>query len=246
MQAAFQKHTDNGVSKTINLPNDATTADIERAYSLAYELKCLGITVFRDGCKGAQVLNVGVEEKKVEDQRAAQSMLPGLASIKARPSVVQGATHRVETPVGTAFITVNRDENDEPLEVFINIGRAGSDILAVAEALGRLISLNLRTPSSLTQREKLEQVVDQLRGIAGSRSLGFGANRVLSLPDALAGVLATYVSSDVEPAMPAGIQENLPLLSPEVRGDLCPKCGWAAFVHEEGCKKCHFCGHSEC
>ena len=101
-------------------------------------------------------------------------MLPGLATLKPRPKIVHGATHRVETPVGTAFITVNCDDDGEPLEAFVNIGRAGSDILAMAESMGRMISLVLRTPSPLSQREKVEQLVDQLKGIAGSRSHGFG------------------------------------------------------------------------
>jgi ribonucleoside-diphosphate reductase alpha chain len=249
MQAAFQKHTDNGVSKTINLPNSATTADIERAYGLAYELGCLGITVFRDGCKGDQVLNVGTTEKLRD--RGAQTMLPGLATIRPRPNVVRGATHRVETPVGTAFITVNCDDSGEPLELFVNIGRAGSDILALAESMGRMISLVLRTPSPLSQREKVEQLVDQLRGIAGSRSLGFGVNRVLSLPDAIGQVLSEYLyeeahTIEVTPANAAGL---LPLSNGSVApaiGDLCPKCGVAAYVREEGCKKCHSCGYSEC
>jgi ribonucleoside-diphosphate reductase alpha chain len=243
MQAAFQKHTDNGVSKTINLPNDASREDIERAYLLAYELGCLGITVFRDGCKGEQVLNVGTDDK-VED-RPTQTMLPGLATIKPRPKVARGATHRVETPVGSAFITVNCDDEGEPLEVFVNIGRAGTDILAVAEAMGRLISLQLRTPSPLTQREKVEQLSDQLRGIAGSRSFGFGVNKVLSLPDAIGQVLSEYVLADSKIGASA---PTLPVAEDVfyAAGDLCPKCGVAAYVREEGCKKCHSCGYSEC
>jgi ribonucleoside-diphosphate reductase alpha chain len=254
MQAAFQKYTDNGVSKTINLPKEATHEDIERAYSLAYSLGCLGITVFRDGCKGTQVLNVGVDEKPKEaataDIRSAQTMLPGMATLKPRPKVVRGATHRVETPVGTAFITVNCDEDGEPLEAFVNIGRAGSDILAMAESMGRMISLVLRTPSPLTQREKLEQLVDQLKGIAGSRSHGFGPNRVLSLPDAIGQVLTEYLAPD-EPAsigtstVPLLVEQAAPSKAVSV-GDLCPKCGVASYVREEGCKKCHFCGYSEC
>lgn len=248
MQAAFQKHTDNGVSKTINLPNGAREGDIERAYTLAYELGCLGITVFRDGCKGEQVLNVGNVDNA---DRGAQTMLPGMASIRPRPKTVQGSTHRVETPVGTAFITVNLDEAGEPLELFVNIGRAGSDILAMAESIGRLISAVLRTPSPLSQREKVAQLVDQLRGIAGSRSLGFGATRVLSLPDAIGQVLAEYVHDDgsVDIAPTAGVAAGLLAGVDTMRmtvGDLCPKCGVAAYVREEGCKKCHSCGYSEC
>ncbi|HEV3312713.1 MAG TPA: hypothetical protein VG815_19550, partial [Chloroflexota bacterium] len=250
MQAAFQKHTDNGVSKTINLPNNAASDDIERAYGLAYELGCLGITVFRDGCKGAQVLNVGTSDMAVSGP--AQTMLPGLATIRPRPRMVRGATHRVETPVGTAFITVNCDDKGEPLELFINIGRAGSDVLAMAESMGRMVSLVLRTPSPLSQREKVEQLVDQLRGIAGSRSLGFGANRVLSLPDAIGQILGQYLEEAMEAGLDAGQTGTIGLLSVDslpvalAVGDLCPKCGVAAYVREEGCKKCHSCGYSEC
>jgi ribonucleoside-diphosphate reductase alpha chain len=246
MQAAFQKHTDNGTSKTINLPNSATREDVEAAYNLAWNLGCLGITVFRDGCKGAQVLNVGIDEKKeaaaeVLDERATQAPLPGLPAIRARPKKVVGETHRVTTPVGTAFVTVNMDESGEPLEAFVNIGRAGSDVKAFAEALGRLISLVLRTPSPLTQREKIEQIVDQLAGIGGSRSVGFGAQRVLSLPDALAQILEQY-TEQVEDE----IEETGTLSGISLKADICPSCGWATLVHEEGCKKCHSCGHSEC
>lgn len=254
MQAAFQKHTDNGVSKTINLPNDSSPADIERAYALAYELGCLGITVFRDGCKGVQVLNVGVTESPGQTERGAQGMLPGLATIRPRPDVVRGATHRVETPVGTAFITVNFDSDGEPLELFVNIGRAGSDVLAMAESMGRMISLVLRTPSPLSQREKVQQLVGQLRGIAGSRSYGFGVNRVLSLPDAISQVLSEYAEAPqlADVVLPAEAAQDIPKLISNENGkttsvrDLCPKCGVAAYVREEGCSKCHFCGYTEC
>jgi ribonucleoside-diphosphate reductase alpha chain len=252
MQGAFQKYTDNGVSKTINLPNEATRTDVESAYDLAWNLGCMGITVFRDGCKGAQVLNIGIDDKKqaAEEQstsdRSTQVAFPGMASIRARPRTVSGQTHRVETPVGTAYITVNMDESGEPLEAFVNIGSSGSDVMAFSEALGRLISLVLRVPSPLTQREKIQQVVDQLAGIGGSRSVGFGMQRVLSLPDALARVLNDYATGVTESVPPtqaiAGSSED----SPAVKADLCPSCGWATFVHEEGCKKCLFCGHGEC
>jgi ribonucleoside-diphosphate reductase alpha chain len=143
--------------------------------------------------------------------------------------------------MGTAYVTVNMNEAGEPLEAFVNIGSSGSDVMAFAEALGRLISLVLRTPSPLTQREKIAQIVDQLGGIGGSRSVGFGAQRVLSLPDALSQVLNDYTEQVEQHVVRTGM---LPDLS--VKADLCPSCGWAAFAHEEGCKKCHFCGYSEC
>ncbi len=245
MQAAFQRHTDNGVSKTINLPNSAGRDDVEQAYELAWNLGCLGITVFRDGSKGVQVLNVGVGGSKQDalavEQRPTQAPLPGLPSIQPRPRKVSGETHRIETPLGTAYITVNMDERGQPFEAFVTIGSSGSDVMAFAEALGRLISLNLRTPSPLTPRERVAEIVDQLSGIGGSRSVGFGAQRVLSVPDALSQVLAEYAHDEPQPATTIGL---LPDMS--VKADICPSCGWAALAHEEGCKKCHFCGYSEC
>src|SRR5579864_3869194 len=108
--------------------------------------------------------------------------------------------------------------------------------MAFAEALGRLVSLVLRTPSPLTPREKMEQIIDQLSGIGGSRSVGFGAQRVLSLPDALAQVLSQYTSGPREATEATGLLPDLTAL----KADICPSCGWAALAHEEGCKKCHF------
>ena len=124
----------------------------------------------------------------------------------------------------------------------------------MAESMGRMISLNLRTPSPLSQREKVEQLVDQLRGIAGSRSYGFGVNKVLSLPDAIGQVLSEYVGDEPETiqltvANGNGSLDLLPLNNGAAVlavGDLCPRCGVASYVREEGCKKCHSCGYSEC
>jgi ribonucleoside-diphosphate reductase alpha chain len=251
MQAAFQRHTDNGVSKTINLPNSADRADVEQAYTLAWDLGCLGITVFRDGSKGTQVLNVGVDNSQQEaprvGERHTQAPLPGLPAIQPRPRKVRGETHRVETPLGHAYVTVNMDERGEPFEAFVNVGSSGSDVMAFAEALGRLISLNLRTPSPLTPRERVAEIVDQLSGIGGSRSVGFGVNRVLSVPDALAQVLSDYTGEEGREVVSEASPTSIALL-PDIalKGDICPTCGWAALAHEEGCKKCHFCGYSEC
>src|SRR5437870_11101731 len=138
-QAAFQRSTDNGVSKTINLPNNATEEDVARAYRLAWELGCLGITVFRDGCKGEQVLNVGIGTKENVPSAAP-------AVIRPRPRSLNGTTYRTDTPIGTAWITVTETAQKEPFEVFVQVGKGGSDTMAVAEALGRLISLVLRLP----------------------------------------------------------------------------------------------------
>jgi ribonucleoside-diphosphate reductase alpha chain len=239
-QAAFQKATDNGVSKTINLPHSATVEDVARAYLLAWELGCLGITVFRDGCKEG-VLHVGT--RPAEAQVAAA---PAAAVVKPRPRSLSGQTYRVETPLGTAYVVVNETSDAEPFEVFVSVGKAGSDTMAVAEAMGRLISLALRLPSPLSPRRRLEEIVGQLSGIGGGRPLGFGPRRVLSLPDGIARVLAEHLgaASGEPPAGPdpgtRGAEGKL------TAGDICPECGQATFVYEEGCKKCYGCGFNEC
>ncbi len=237
-QAAFQRYTDNGVSKTINLPNHATEDDVASAYRLAWELGCLGITVFRDGCKGEQVLNVGVGAKK--EKGAA---VPAPAVIKPRPRSLNGTTYRTETPIGTAYITINETEEKEAFEVFVQVGKGGSDTMAVAEALGRLISLILRLPSPLSAQRRLEEVISQLSRIGGGQPTGFGSAKILSLPDAIARTLAEHLGQ-IKPA-----SGGVALVGGNGRktiGDLCKECGQATFIYEEGCKKCLSCGFNEC
>ena len=229
----------NGVisHNTINMPNSATEEDIASAYLLAWDLGCLGITVFRDGCKGEQVLNVGLKGRK---EVAAPAAAGASTVIKPRPHSLTGATYRMQTPIGTAFITVNDTQDAEPFEVFVQVGKGGSDTMAVAEALGRLISLVLRLPSPFSAKRRLEEVISQLSRIGGGQPMGFGPAKVLSLPDALARVLAEHIgqvkAAEVEAAV-AG---------PKRIGDLCKECGQATFIYEEGCKKCLSCGYNEC
>lgn len=237
MQAAFQKGVDNAVSKTVNLRHEVGVEEVEKAYLLAYKLGCLGITVFRDGCRSEQVLYAGVgkeEEKKTVS----------LPLIKERPRKVVGVTYRVETPVGTAFVTINANGDNQPLEVFVNVGKAGSDIAADAEAIGRLISLNLRIASSFSPQEVLAQVIDQLEGIGGSQSVGFGKKKVRSLADGIAQVLNEYLGKDGEVVEAVG--EQTPLFAKSGKRDLCPSCGRASLIYEEGCHKCLYCGYSKC
>jgi ribonucleoside-diphosphate reductase alpha chain len=237
-QAAFQRSTDNGVSKTINLPNSASAEDVARAYLLAWEEKCLGITVFRDGCKEG-VLHVGAKTKGADKREAVAGAVP--AVVKPRPRKLAGRTYRMETPLGTAFVVVNENGTGEPFEVFVSVGKAGSDTMAVAEAMGRLISLILRMPSPFTPTRRAEEIVSQLTGIGGARPLGFGAQRVLSLPDGIAQVLAEHLGQvTVQETGPAAQAAKL------TAGDICPECGQATFVYEEGCKKCYGCGFNEC
>jgi ribonucleoside-diphosphate reductase alpha chain len=255
-QAAYQRHTDNGVSKTVNLPNEASVEDVANVYRMAYQEGCLGITVFRDGCKDTQVLHVGSGEKKAAAVAPGAAQVSGETKIKPRPRLVQGVTYRAETPLGAAFVTVNDNGGSEPFEVFLNVGKAGSDTAAVAEAIGRLISLTLRLPSVLSPRDRLKEIANQLSGIGGGRTLGFGVRRVRSLPDAIAQVLSEHVATKGAQA-PAGSSAGQITATAEPRspdpmgdvtaiGDLCPDCGHASLVYEEGCQKCYSCGYSEC
>ena len=178
---------------------------------------------------------------------------------KPRPRKLPGYTFSINTPLGKAFVTINENGGQQPFEVFVNTAKAGSDTAAVSEAIGRLVSYILRLSSSVAPRERLREVWRQLGGIGGGRSLGFGPNRVRSLPDGVAQALSEYL--EVRPGegeAPAGEHENNghrgmhAVVEPGVEqsflrvGDLCPECGQAAVVNEEGCRKCYACGYSEC
>jgi ribonucleoside-diphosphate reductase alpha chain len=178
-------------------------------------------------------------------------------SKKPRPRALVGRTYRVETPLGKAFITVNENGGQHPFEVFINTAKAGSETAAVSEAIGRLISYVLRLPSPIAPRDRLAEVVKQLSGIGGGRSLGFGPHRVRSLPDGVGQVLNEYLKGETDPdVMEKKTSGNghfgeetldeMPRQMPMQMGDLCPECGEATMVNEEGCRKCYTCGYSEC
>jgi ribonucleoside-diphosphate reductase alpha chain len=238
MQAAIQAFVDNSISKTINFPEDITEQDVARAYSLAWRLGCKGLTVYVTGSRKQVILETQATKiGKGTDQYLTEPRKP-------RPSVLHGTTYRTPTPLGSAYITINENGDRTPFEVFANVGKAGSDTAAVAEAIGRLISLTLRMPSPLTAQERLAEVIDQLTGIGGRRPMGFGPNRVRSLPDAVAQVLARHIAL-VEAEQPPE-QLPLPIALPRQKADLCPDCGQAAFVAMEGCRKCVSCGFSEC
>ena len=183
VQAAIQKYVDASISKTVNAPNSHTVADVKELYTLAYDLGCKGITYMREGSREGVLTRKETEEKKTEEVKAEAP------EVKPRPMVVTGVTYQVETPVGQAYVTLNTNGGNQPLEMFINVGKAGSDVTAMAEALGRLISLTLRMTSPIPAIERARKIAAELIGIGGARSLGFGANRVRSLPDAVAKVI---------------------------------------------------------
>src|SRR5437773_1907252 len=195
VQATIQRYTDSSISKTVNAPNSHTVEQVQKLYRLAYETGCKGVTYYRDGSRDAVLTRVE-DERKAEQQQAA--MIEPVTSIQdgvePRPAVVQGYTRQVSAPEGKINVTINSDEHG-PLEVFVNVGKAGSDIAALAEALGRLISLNLRILSPLSQTDRAQEIAEQLRSIGGSRSVGFGMQQVRSLPDAVARALEMHLES---------------------------------------------------
>jgi len=238
MQAALQAFVDASISKTINFPADAEPEDVAHAFQLAWRLGCKGLTVYVTGSRENVVLET--KETKRAKQRSKVSLMS--TEVRPRPHTLTGKTYKIQTPLGTAYTTVNTNGDGEPFEVFLNVGKAGSDTAAVAEAIGRLISLVLRLPSPLSSTRRLKQVVRQLQGIGSGRSLGFGRDRVRSLPDGVAQVLAEHLGL-AEPMEKVKGSEQLPLF-PE--GDLCPECGQGTLVFEEGCRHCYGCGYSEC
>lgn len=266
MQAALQAFVDNSLSKTINFPETATEQDVAVAYQLAWKLGCKGITVYVTGSREKVVLETQATAKKKQTEKPSEVVAqPALwpDAKKPRPRTLPGYTYSIETPLGKAFITINENGERQPFEVFINTAKAGSETAAVSEAIGRLISYILRLMSPIEPAARLQEVFRQLSGIGGGRSLGFGPNRVRSLPDGLAQVLGEYLAQRqerVEGQPFETSQENnghgepLSLLefsaAPEDAshkiGDLCPECGQATVVNEEGCRKCYTCGYSEC
>jgi ribonucleoside-diphosphate reductase alpha chain len=241
MQAAFQDHVDNAVSKTVNFPNQARPEDVERVYLLAYELGVKGVTIYRDGSRQEQVLNIGeVKRKGADNGEAVQMELGprGTAVMPVRPSrspVLRGETREKVTGCGSLYVTVNEDDFG-PREIFANMGKAGGCASASSEAIGRLISLAFRygVPP--------DKIVKQLRGIRCHVPLGFGPNQILSCPDAIGKALADKYHLGGGNGSKAVGQLEMPLALAQ---GACPECG-GAVEHEGGCVVCRSCGYSKC
>jgi ribonucleoside-diphosphate reductase alpha chain len=261
VQAMVQRYTDASISKTVNAPNDHTVEQVQKLYRLAYEMGCKGVTYYRDGSRDAVLTRVEDEKKAAATQVPEIQMVTSIhQGIKQRPAVVQGYTRQVNAPEGKVNVTINSDEQG-PFEVFVNVGKAGSDIAALSEALGRLISLNLQILSPLSPVDRAQEISKQLRGIGGSRSVGFGVQQVRSLPDAVARALEIHIEAAQQAtgnevsahnghdetgnhSLQEPVATNLQPL--KVTGNLCSQCGCNTMVYEEGCKKCYSCGYSEC
>jgi len=222
MQAAFQKYTDNAVSKTVNLPHDATVEDVRKVYNLAFELGCKGVTIYRDGSKENQVLSFAQREKP-EDAF--------MTAVKKRPETLEGFTTKIKTGYGHLYVTVTEYEG-KPFEVFATIGKSGRSTTAKTEAIGRLVSLALR--SGVT----VDKIVAQLKGIGGEYPVFQDGGLVLSIPDAISRVLEKRYLSGAN--APGHHKSEYSLM-----GEKCPECGQTVSF-EEGCMMCHFCGFNKC
>ncbi len=218
MQAAFQKYTDNAVSKTVNLPRNADPGDVVQIYDLAYTLGCKGVTIYRDGSKDRQVLAVS---------KARTAVKP---VVKDRPETLYGFTTKIRTGLGDLYVTVT-EMDDLPFEVFATIGKSGRSTTAKTEAIGRLISLAFRSGI------KVEKVVEQLKGIGGEHPVFQKGGIVRSIPDAISQVLENRYLGGKNGR--AGGEEK------DLMGTACPECG-ETLNFEEGCMLCHFCGYSKC
>jgi ribonucleoside-diphosphate reductase alpha chain len=245
MQATLQRHIDQAISSTINLPREASRDTVERIYRQAWQTGCKGITVYREGAREGILLTAAEAHKT---QTAAEGV-----RIAPRPPMLPGMTFRQTTPLGTAFITVNHTDQGlhEPFEVFVRLGKAGSDLEADAEALGRLISLILRLSSPSSRVARVHEIIEQLEMIGGAHSIHFGPARVRSLADGIARVLARYL----EHAAPGEAVTTLLADAPDTHdsrpplssgADFCPRCRRVAFVSVMGCRQCVECGFREC
>ncbi|MCW5874565.1 MAG: adenosylcobalamin-dependent ribonucleoside-diphosphate reductase [Anaerolineales bacterium] len=262
MQSVLQAFVDNSLSKTVNFPAGATEDDVATAYMLAWELGAKGITVYVTGSRDKVVLETHATAKSKEATPEAKPMAVGESlwneSRKPRPGVIHGTTLKVETPLGAAFVTINENGEDQPFEAFINSAKAGSETAAVSEAIGRLVSYVLRLASPISPIQRLHEIRAQLSGLGGDRQLGLGPRKVRSLPDGVSQAIGQYLEAREagEPANgngnghghheAAGEQATPTAVRAGVRGELCPECGHSTLVNEEGCKKCHSCGFSEC
>ncbi|AHY47573.1 ribonucleoside-diphosphate reductase, adenosylcobalamin-dependent [Rubrobacter radiotolerans] len=235
MQAAFQKHTSMGISKTINLPNEATTKDVEDAYMMAFDTGCKGVAVYRDGSRDAQVLSTGATGKtdvspaiETPDQQVRHVSLAEARN--GRPKTLSGVTKKLTTGHGPLYVTMNDDEFG-PRECFVVLGKPGGTAAAFSDALGRMISL------AMTHGAKPEEVIHQLRGIQDGHPYGLGPNAILSVPDGVAKAMGEHYLVEGE----ASVRETreLPIIG------ACPDCG-SGLTRQEGCVTCHSCGYSKC
>jgi ribonucleoside-diphosphate reductase alpha chain len=231
IQSAFQKYTNNAVSKTINFSHEATQQDVEEAFLLAYKSGCKGLTIYRDGCRENQVLNIGKTDKNkaAQEQGVAAATSPMVK--RDRPKALCGRTFQMTTGCGPMYVTINEDENKKMFELFNTVGKAGGCAASQCEAIGRLVSLAWRSGM------EPEPIIKELIGISCHKPTGFGENRVTSCADAIARALRQHLEQN------SGCKDDT--LIENMDFGACPECG-GMVEHEGGCHVCHACGYSEC
>jgi len=252
MQAAFQKYTDNAVSKTVNFPHEATVDDVAKVYKLAYELGCKGVTIYRDRSRTKQVLYKGVVSPSKDPLKEEEVFREGERKPKARHDVIHGSTRKVHTGCGNLYVTVNEDGEGHLFEIFNQIGKAGGCAASQSEAIGRLVSLAFRSGI------EPEDIVRQLKGISCHTPVWYREGKILSCSDAVAKAIEWHLQEkERRPKTEAEMRISIPKHPPKEEGSYsqqslslifqrgaCPECG-GPLIFEEGCAKC-FCGYSDC
>ncbi len=228
MQSAFQKYVDNAVSKTVNFPQDASPKDVEYVYMFAYKLGCKGVTVYRDGSRDKQVLSTGKTQKETEPH-VQQKIVP-----RKRPESIKGETRYTKTGCGTLYVTVNEDEDGQLFELFTHMGKAGGCAASQSEAIGRLVSLALRS------NIEPEAVIKQLKGITCHNQIWTNGGKITSCSDAIAKALEKYMQKGEK-----GNGDGLKIQSVVMFIGACPECG-GTVEHEGGCAVCRSCGFTKC
>ncbi|HUL31848.1 MAG TPA: adenosylcobalamin-dependent ribonucleoside-diphosphate reductase, partial [Thermodesulfobacteriota bacterium] len=252
MQAAFQKYTDNAVSKTVNFSHEATVDDVGKVYKLAFELGCKGVTIYRDRSRTKQVLYKGMVSPSTDRPEKEEEFGEADRKPKARQDVIHGSTRKIRTGCGNLYVTVNEDEEGRLFEIFNQIGKAGGCVASQSEAIGRLVSLAFRSGI------EPEDIIRQLKGISCHTPVWYRDGKVLSCSDAVAKAIEWHLAekrdrpqtdSEMKTAIPnhpqkeegGSLQRSLGLI---FQRGACPECG-GPLMFEEGCAKC-LCGYSDC
>jgi len=254
MQSAFQKYTNNAVSKTVNLPSEATLEDVKTIYMMAYKSGCKGVTIYRDKSRDEQVLNIPSDSAKGQQKTQARVKI----SPRPRPPVILGTTTKIATGCGNLYITINEDGDGQPFEVFMHMGKAGGCAMSQLEAIGRLVSLGLRSGIEVLS------IVEQLRGIRCPSPSWEKGGRIFSCSDAIARAIertaqdaknkkasdGTVSTSETttetsQPDSSGGSSKTGTMKKAGSIVGVCPDCGGALW-HIEGCMVCKSCGYSKC
>lgn len=262
-QMIWQEHIDNGISKTINMPSNATVEDIKNAYMMAWEGYCKGITIFRDGSKDG-ILSAGTKDEIIVEkhddvgpselifnnvvvQYNSIGSIPNFPSPVERPDALQAVSIKQQTSYGNMYLNISEISPGQPLEVFITLGKSGNEFQALCELLGRMFSMWLKTAPEGQRDKALKDIITQSLGIGSVLANGIGENKIYSISDAIGKGLQKYFFNrplDNVPMVSLGII-NIPNSKPD-NLPVCPDCGASSMVNEEGCQKCYSCGYSRC